>query len=187
MRLFVAVDVNDETRAQLSAARESISALIGNARVPPRIAWVNPAVAHVTLRFIGETSETVARAIQDALGAAPLCAPFHVTWETVGTFGGPRHPRVIWVAPTTGAEALTELAERVDQRLDPVIGRSEERPFKPHLTIARVRDAGRNVAWSAALAAVHFTPAVTTIDHVTLYQSRLSPKGPTYTALSTHG
>ena len=186
MRLFVAVDIDDDTRAQLVAARRSIESVIAQARVPPRVTWVNPELAHVTLRFIGETPETHLAAIQDALGSLAI-DPFDVVWDAVGAFGGVHRPRVLWVAPATAVEPFRRLATRVSAILDPLIGPGEAREFKPHITLGRVRDAGRGADWRAALAAVALTPSVTRVDQVTLYESRLSPKGPTYTAVSRHG
>lgn len=186
MRLFVAIDVDAGTRAQFAPAREAIEGVVGEARVPPRITWVKGDAAHVTVRFIGEVPEQQGRAIADALAAVRFAA-FDVIWERVGTFGGARHPRVIWIAPTGGDEAFAALAHQVNAVLDPLLGPGESRPFTPHLTLGRVRDAGRGVDWARAIAAVRMSPSVTRVDHVTLYHSRLSPKGPTYTALSIHG
>lgn len=186
MRLFIAIDPDDGTRAQLAAAREAIQRVVEQSRVPPRITWVAPGAAHVTLRFLGHVPDDILPAIQGALTAIRV-VPFEVHWETVGTFGGLRNPRVVWVAPTAGAEALTALADQVNGQLDSVVGRGESRPFKPHLTLGRVREAGGRVDWARALATVSWTPTITRVDRVVLYESRLSPKGPTYTALSTHG
>lgn len=186
MRLFVAVDIDSETRRQLSHIRESIDAVVREARVPPRITWVKDDVAHVTVRFIGDTPESGLPALQEALGHVDIEA-FDVTWGSLGAFGGLRNPRVLWIAPTQGAEFLEDVAAQVASAVDVIVGPGETRSFKPHLTVARIRDAGRGVDWTRALHSVVLTPAVTRVESVTLYQSRLSPKGPTYTALSRHG
>jgi 2'-5' RNA ligase len=186
LRLFVAVDIDEATREQLRVARATLEQWLERVRLPPRMTWVKPEVAHVTVRFIGEMTESAVRPIQDAL-AGVVIAPFEVTWQIAGTFGGTKHPKVVWVAPSAGVAAFVELAERVNAALDPVIGPPDERRFRPHLTISRVREPGRGVDWAEAIAALRFVPSPMLVDHVTLYQSRLSPKGPTYTALSSHG
>jgi 2'-5' RNA ligase len=186
MRLFVAIDPDERTRAQLADAHAAIQAIVEQSPTPPRITWVMPAVAHVTLRFIGEVPDTVRPSIQRALERIRI-APFALRWETIGTFGGLHHPRVIWIGPTAGTEMLQALAEQVNTELDPVLGAGESRTFRPHLTFGRVREPGRRVNWAKALAAAQWTPTVSRIDRIVLYQSRLSPKGPTYTALSAHG
>jgi 2'-5' RNA ligase len=186
MRLFIAFEIDDVTRAQLGEARGALQRVVTTAATPPRVTWVKDDAAHVTLRFIGETPAETSHTIQDALGAVTV-SPFDVRWETVGTFGGMRRPRTIWVAPTAGTAECQMLVARINQQLDPLIGAGETRPFTPHLTIGRVRDPGRGVDWTHALAAVHWRPSVTRVERFVLYQSRLSPHGPTYTALSTHG
>ena len=186
MRLFLAADIDAETRRRLATVEDELRAGFAEARVPPRITWVDPLVAHVTVRFIGETSEETAVRVQSALAALRFRA-FAVTWGTLGTFGGNRHPRSIWVGPIAGQDGFARLAQDIDARLDPVIGAGSARPLTPHLTLGRVRDRGTGVDWARALQAVTFTPTVTRIEHVTLYQSRLSSKGPTYTAMSRHG
>jgi 2'-5' RNA ligase len=182
MRLFVAVYIDDRTRAQLRAAREAIQSVVDRARVPPRLTWVKDESAHVTMRFIGEASESTAAKIEQALTTPWALAPFDVRWERLGAFPNARRPRVLWVGPAF-AEDLARLAAAVSGKVDPLIGAGEARPFTPHVTLARVKDAGKAVEWSRALDARRWVTTVTRVDHVTLYLSRPSSKGPTYTAL----
>lgn len=184
MRVFVAIDIDEATRAQMAPARDAIARVIGAAAAPPRVAWVAENAAHVTLRFIGETPDHEVAAIQHALAPRFGIAPFEVEWHALGTFPGGRQPRVLWIGPTRGGEALQQLATAVNERLNAIVGPPEARPFRPHLTLGRVKDPGRGVDWRGGLDAAGWSPTRTTIDHVTLYASRLSPKGPTYTAVS---
>jgi 2'-5' RNA ligase len=186
MRLFIAFDIDAATRAQLTSVREAIERVISAAASPPRVTWVKSEAAHVTLRFIGETPPQTLEAVQQALGGMAV-EPFEVRWDAVGTFGGTRHPRVIWISPGSGIEQCRELVGRLDVALEALVGPGESRPFVPHLTLGRVRAPGRRVDWARALAAVRWEPTVTLVDQIVLYQSQLSPKGPTYTALSTRG
>ena len=182
MRLFVAADVGDETRAQIRAVREQLAPLLAAARRPPRVTWVKDEGAHVTLRFIGEVSDEAGEEIEGALTPDFAMKAFEVRWDRVGTFPGGRSPRVIWIGPAVGADELGDLAREVEDRLAPLVGPGEVRPFKAHLTIGRVKEPGR-FEWSDALSRVRLEPTVTRVDHVTLYRSRLSPKGPTYTEM----
>ena len=88
---------------------------------------------------------------------------------------------------TVGLDSFTQLAQEIDVRIDPVLGEGRSQPFAPHLTLGRVKESGRGVDWPRALQAVRFTPTFTRVARVTLYQSRLSSKGPTYTAVSSYG
>ena len=186
MRLFVALDIDDDTRAQLAAVCELIQRRVREARVPPRVTWVKAAAAHLTLRFIGNVSAETAAAVTSTLDTLRV-SPAIVEWGTVGTFGGLRRPRVVWIAPTKGGDEVVLLAKSVNDILDPLLGAGESRPFRPHVTLGRVREPGRDVEWAAALDEVRWRTTRTQITGVTLYESRHSPTGPTYTALSTHG
>jgi 2'-5' RNA ligase len=184
MRLFVAVDIGDALRGQLAPARAAIETVIARARVPPRVVWTRDEQAHVTLRFIGETDDEQAAAIRAALSHDIPIAPFEVQWDRVGTFGG-REPRVIWIGGHASPDAFAALVDEVNRRLEPLVGPGELRPFRAHVTLGRVKDPGRGVDWARALEAVRLRPAITRVDHATLYVSRLSPRGPTYTAICT--
>jgi 2'-5' RNA ligase len=184
MRLFVAADISDDTRTQLLRVRHQLEPLLARARRAPRITWVSPEVAHVTLRFIGEVTGEKAAALRNVICGNLDRPPFSVQWSTVGTFPSGRSPRVVWLGATHGALELSALAAAVNVELESLVGPADERPFKPHLTVARIKDSGAGVAWRQTVAEV--TPGVTTthVDHVTLYQSQLSSKGPTYHPLS---
>ena len=185
MRIFVAVDIDDKTRAQLSGAREAMLSVLATARVPPRVTWVKPESAHVTLRFIGETADTVAEIVKRALSDGFDALPFEMTWRAVGTFPAGRHPRVVWIGTADRPNAITALADEINARLEPLVGAGESRPFKPHITLGRVKEPGVSVDWPRALAAVQWAHTTTRVDHVTLYASRTSPAGAVYTALAT--
>jgi RNA 2',3'-cyclic 3'-phosphodiesterase len=180
VRLFAAVDVDDDTRAAIGEVRRHLQAALLAAPAPPRVTWVREDAAHVTLRFIGEVGPETAVAIRAALAAPIRVPPFELQWDRLGRFPGGRAPRVIWVGASRGADQLARLARMVGERLDPIVGADEPRPFTAHVTIGRIKDPGRGFDWRAALAAVTLAPTITHTDHVTLYRSHLSPKGPSY-------
>src|ERR671910_944127 len=122
MRLFVAADVSEQTRAQLVSVREQLESSLAGARKPPRITWVKPENAHVTMRFIGEVAEDRAAVIRTALNGHFTMPPFEVRWSTAGTFPAGRSPHVVWLGATAGAEELSRLAHAVSDRLQPIIG-----------------------------------------------------------------
>jgi 2'-5' RNA ligase len=185
VRLFVALDVSDETRAQVRKVRETLEPQLARARRPPRVTWVADGAAHVTLRFIGEVADEIGDRVQEAMQAPLGRSVFEIDWRGVGTFPGGRHPRVIWIGVASGADAASSLAQAINARLDPIVGPGEARPFRPHLTVGRVKEPGAGFDWPLGIAAVEAGATRSRIDHVTLYRSRTSPKGPTYTALCT--
>jgi 2'-5' RNA ligase len=184
MRLFVAIDLSAETRTLVGEIQARLEAQLLLARRAPRITWVKPEAAHVTLQFLGETSDSQVERLTGALGSPRLAnEPFAVLWGALGTFPETRQPRVVWLGAATGAKELSTLAGNVRERLAVIGVERDARPFRSHITIGRVRDPGI-VNWPGVLKRVLFAPSASRVDHVTLYRSQLSPRGPTYTAVA---
>jgi 2'-5' RNA ligase len=183
MRLFIAVDVNDEVRAEMRRVRLAIEAALTASRRTPRVTWVSPAVAHVTLRFVGEVGDAAAAALVAAFAVRFEIPVFELRWQGLGAFPAGRSPRTLWIGAAAGEAAMAQLASEVESRVAPIVGAGDARAFRGHLTLGRVRDAGRGVDWPTILAAIPCGPATQKVDTVTLYRSQLSPRGPTYTAL----
>lgn len=184
MRLFLAIDPGAETRRAVASMRQALAAAVADAAQPPRVAWVKDEAAHVTLRFIGEQEAGVVERLVDALAAPLGVAPFTLEWTHLGSFPASAQPRVVWMGAARGGEAFDALVQRLDERLDPIVEQQRERAARPHITIGRVKERGHGIDWPALLAATACPVTVTTVDHVTLYASRLSAQGPTYTAVN---
>lgn len=183
MRLFTAIDLSDETRAELARVRAVLERSLTGVRQPPRVTWVAPEAAHVTVRFIGHVSDEIGERVRAAL-AAPIGIPsFDVEFGGIGTFPNSRRPRVVWIGARDGADRIAAVADAVNARLEPIVGAGEGRAFRAHLTVGRVKEAGRGVDWDRVLASAGARPTHSRIDHVTLYLSRVSSKGPTYTSV----
>src|SRR5262249_18195789 len=182
MRVFVAADVPDAVRDALAAEQKRIGAAVGSSRSSLR--WVKPDHAHLTLVFIGNVDDARVPELAATIATDVDIAPFNVVFDGFGVFPPRGAPRVLWVGVGAGARELIDLqrvvADRVAARGLPI----EVRAFHPHLTLARWRES-RPADRTRALAAPARGPiARAQIDGATLYQSRLSPAGPTYVALA---
>jgi 2'-5' RNA ligase len=182
VRLFIAAEMN---RAVADAAAVVIEDLRDrSARLAPRakITWAAPERLHVTVRFIGEADEARTQAIRSVLIPAIEARVFDLSVEGVGAFP-PKGPlRVIWAGLTDGCDGLLEVERAVSRRLETLV-RAEDRPYSPHLTLARVREpAGLSRAILLdGLASRHFGRVH--VDAITLYESRLSPNGASHVPL----
>jgi 2'-5' RNA ligase len=182
MRLFLAVEMS---AAVEDTARETIDELRARvARLAPRakITWSAPERIHVTLRFIGEADEVATQAIRSALGQRIDAPVVDVTVEGVGAFPPKGPPRVLWAGLTDGRDGLLEVEQAVSQCLGTLVS-PEDRPFSPHLTLARVKE-------PAGLSRASLFEGLTTrhfgrvhVDAITLFESRLSSKGATHVPL----
>ena len=182
MRLFIGVEMNQSVQ---EATRDVIDDLRArSARLAPRakITWSAPERLHVTIRFIGEADETKARAIRSALGPTIDAPVFDVTVEGVGAFPPKGPPRVFWAGLADGRTGLLEVEHAVSQRLETLVP-AEDRPYSPHLTLARVKEpAGLSRATLLeGLTERHF--GTVHVDTITLFESRLSPEGATHVPL----
>ena len=180
MRLFVALDLDDDARVAIAALQRRVTQAFG---VDRSIKMVDPARMHVTLAFLGEIAEHDVPAIVDALSVGFDVCPFSAEFHGLGVFPPRGAPRVLWLGVGRGESEIVQLQREVAARLEKLSVTLEPRPFHPHLTLARwrtSRPADRERALSAESRAV----APVNVDHVTLYQSRLSPAGSAYTALA---
>ena len=180
MRLFVALDIPEETRR---AIRELISRLQPVARGAK---WVRPEGIHITLKFIGWTEDDNLAQIKEHLSRVPHRAAIPVAFRNFGFFPNERRPRVFFVGIDAGAE-LARLAADIESQLAPLKIPKEERAFTPHLTLARFKT-NEGVAQMqkvlASMPAQDFGAMHATEFH--LYQSMLESNGAIYTKLASY-
>ena len=180
MRLFVALDLDDEARGAVAALQQRVAKALGDS---PSMKMVDPAHMHLTLAFLGAIAEPDAPAIVEALSRDIDLRPFAADFQGVGVFPPRGAPRVLWLGVGQGESEITHLQQEVVRRLERLGTTLERRPFHPHLTLARwrtSRPADRRLVPTVESRAV----ARVAVDRVTLYQSRLSAAGPAYTALA---
>ncbi len=177
MRLFVAVplpsELTDRAAALLPAAL-------------PAIKPVRAELMHLTLAFLGWTpDEQLDDVVAAARGAASGQPAFDLSFAGAGRFPATGRPRVVWLGIGQGQEPLAALAGRVVAELRARDLKSDDRPFAPHLTLARVRDevtAPESRTIAAAVEAVAVPELRTRVERIAVVESVLSPKGPRYTA-----
>lgn len=145
---------------------------------------VAPKDLHVTLKFLGDVPDEKAAAVAAAVRqAARGERAFTARVRGVGQFP-PRGAARVWWAGLEGADALVRIARRLDDALAPLGFPREERPFTPHLTVARARSSTGAERAKAAAERVRVEDDAR-IDRVVLFRSVLGPGGPTYTPVAT--
>lgn len=180
MRLFVALDVPEETRRALRTLVTRFGAICRGAR------WVRPEGIHITLKFIGHVADEKLPDIQQQLEHVPATRPFEIFFRRFGFFPNEKRPRVFYVGIEAGAD-LSVLAGEIENRLEPLGIAKERRAFQPHLTLARFKtsqgleDLRKQIA---SLPAQDFGGGAAQEFH--LYQSVLQSGGAVYTKLSTY-
>lgn len=130
-RLFagVAAEASETLLRTLSDMQEALRG--------EHIRWVRPENLHLTVDFFGETPDERIPALEEALArAARRTPPFAMAIGGLGTFGGPRHPRVLWAGIESAG--LARLHGCVAEELRAAGREPDARAFAPHLTLARI-------------------------------------------------
>jgi RNA 2',3'-cyclic 3'-phosphodiesterase len=187
MRLFVGVDINARVVERIAECLDELRRRVAQRAPRARISWVLPDRLHVTVRFIGEATETQAREIAASLSPTLPLDPFEAIFTGIGAFPPHGPPRVLWVGIGAGVEPFVALEREVTARLDACGMPPEERPYRPHVTIARVREPAGLRASPLLDEFDARAFGASSVETITLFQSRLSPKGSVYVPLqSTH-
>jgi 2'-5' RNA ligase len=179
LRVFLALDIPEEVRHALGCLISKLERTCRGAR------WVRATGLHVTLKFIGEAQPEIVERIQAELATIRLAASVEMTFRDVGFFPNERHPRVFWVG-ISATPNLAELAGEIERHLEPLGIPREQRPFRPHLTLARFKsEEGLERLREALHAAGQLEFGATRTGELHLYRSQLKPGGAEYTRLKT--
>jgi 2'-5' RNA ligase len=137
-RLFVGVPLSPAAASEIEAIVEGVRA-IPLATGARDVRWVRLDGLHLTLRFLGPTLPDRVEATTDAVARAAENAggPFEIELAGAGSFPPGRRPRTLWIGLSAGIERLGGLARGTQEALQEAGWPPEERPFRPHLTVAR--------------------------------------------------
>jgi 2'-5' RNA ligase len=177
VRIFLAVFPPPEVQRAVFAAAEALK------RPGDGVSWVSAKNLHYTLRFMGELGADGAGRVKLAADeAAQTGAAFTAALGPLGAFPNARRARVLWAGMTEGGERLSALAAALEAALRRKGFDRADHAFTAHLTIGRVRDP--HADWTERLAAARVEGAARfTVDRICVVESRLSPKGSTYTVI----
>ena len=180
MRLFAAIPVT-------GTAEEALRDLVSRYRSQDwPVKWVRPDGLHLTVKFLGPVESAGVPAIEAALAGASAGTPrLPFSLRELGAFPGFGRARVIWAGLESDA-ALELMVDRVERACAALGFPVEGRPFRPHVTLGRVRE-GRRLpeAAIATLEGAALPPAEFLADRLVLLESRPGPGGSVYATLAT--
>ncbi len=175
IRAFIAVQLPDEVKDALGEVQRALKSRVS----PSAVRWVRPEQMHLTLFFLGDTDTDKLPSVRDAMDVvATSHAPFVMRLGGVGCFPNARRPRVVWVGLAEEEAQLVSLKAALDASLAPLDWTPDDKPFRAHLTLGRVKDERgvQGVDWATDVA--RLSVPITTLH---LIESKLRPDGPTYT------
>lgn len=181
LRLFFALPLG-EAGGFLRVVREDLACF------PRILRAVAPENYHLTLKFLGDTADETRRSLVDGfhsldLGSLP---PLPFILEGLGAFPGSASPRVIWCGLTLDAAALEKIRSPIEALCYSHGFADETRPFRPHLTLARLRrnakPPGELAAYLSSRKDTRYGESV--FDRIVLFRSDLDRQGPRYSVLA---
>jgi RNA 2',3'-cyclic 3'-phosphodiesterase len=174
MRAFIAIELPESIRKALASQQARFRAVCPEAR------WTRPEGIHLTLKFLGQISGLQEAEVKSKLGRLERFEEFTVGVQGFGFFPEAKRPRVFW-AGLDAPPALARLAAQVESALAPLGFPSENRAFRPHLTLARFK-IPRPQPRMEALLAEQNNPllGIFEVSEFFLWESRLLPGGAEY-------
>lgn len=173
-RVFIGMDLDEETRQALAAL---IPAALPDG-MPGRP--TDPRNWHLTVRFLGDTEDVTVDRVMAALADEPLGPAFRIRLGGFGGFPNLTRATVLWVGLLDGYDEASALVEHVDDALEGVGFERGDRPFRPHVTLSRIRPPQAIGALTEAAGEINLGMTVT---RLTLFQSHLGTGHPRYRIL----
>jgi 2'-5' RNA ligase len=175
-RGFIAIDI--KATPQIITFEKEI------AKTGADVKLVEPGNIHITVKFLGDTDENHIDAIEQSIKESVLAIkPFSIILKGTGVFPNQNYMKVIWIGITDEGNIET-IARAIDEKLEPLGFKKENRGFSPHLTVGRVKTARNKDQLLKVIGnykTVEFT--IQNVQLITLKKSELTPKGPIYTTI----
>lgn len=183
-RTFCAIELGAEVRAGLHDHARRVREAVPDASA----SWSKPENVHLTLKFFGNVpTKNLPGISAAATRAAKEFSPFQIKIGGTGVFPKASRPQVLWIGVEDRSGRLVELQRRMEDEFAVEGFAKENRAYKPHLTIARLR----RPEGARELAEIHlqtnFGFVEIRVNEFVIFRSQLSPKGSIYTVISKHG
>jgi 2'-5' RNA ligase len=181
IRAFLAIEPPEDILQALSELQEKLKR-----EIKGRISWTKPQGQHLTLKFFGDISRgdvtNICSAVQNRTALAPS---LNLKIEKIGVFPDARKPRVLWSGIAGDGEKLSALQKQLDSDFEGIGFPKEDRPFRAHLTLGRIKKSQILTGISEALAKHNaFATGVFSCKELIVFQSKLLPQGAVYTKLA---
>lgn len=177
VRCFVAIDAGAEVQAAAAAFHAT--------GATPGLRWEDPSKLHVTLKFLGNVGldvlEALSRRLSDALRYR---SSFDIIYEGLGAFPSFERPRIFWLG-VRDPQPLIALQREVEAITRTMGFAEDERPFHPHITLARIRQHTAAHRLTATLKSLTLEPVLTRCTEVLLMKSELRPETSKYTVVQS--
>ena len=176
IRTFAAIEFPENIKRQAIEIQEDLR------EYGCRISWTKASGMHLTVKFLGDTDESIIDALGDAFGE--VCrrySGFELNLSETGVFGG-KHPTVMWLG-LSFPEELMNFQKEIDRAAEKFGFKPEKRQFHPHLTLARIKDTSGVLPMIEKFRKIELEKVAFSGDELILFRSDLKPSGAVYTLL----
>jgi len=181
IRTFIAIPVPEPLIQLRDKLKFSVSEKTG------KIRWVRNDQLHLTLKFLGDTSEASIDEVRKVVQKiADQSRPFNLFINNTGCFPKVERPRVMWVGLDGEIDQLNQLVGVIQDELDPLGFPKDEKAYHAHITLGRAKYPQRNTPDISTFLNTSYEPIPFRIEKFQFVSSELFPNGPVYTILSTH-
>ena len=149
--------------------------------------WSRAENIHLTVKFFGNVDQAKAPVISAAAArVVKEFSPIQIEVGTTGVFPRPSRPQVLWIGIADPSGELLKLQQRLEHEFAREGFPKEDRAFRPHLTIARIRKPQNADRLAQTHLGLEFSSVPVTLNELILFRSELSSKGSKYTSISRH-
>src|SRR4030066_1478927 len=180
IRAFLAIEPPGDILQAVSGLQEKLKH-----EITGKISWTRPQGNHITLKFFGNIDKddikNICAVVEKQVASVP---PLSLTIEKMGVFPDARRPRILWLGATGDVEELTALQIRMESDFEGIGFERENRPFRAHLTLGRIKIPQETTGISESLSKYcNCTIGEFSCRELVLFQSKLTPQGAVYTKL----
>ena len=181
IRAFLAIEPPEDILQAISRLQEKLKRESSG-----RISWTKPQGQHLTLKYFGDISaEDVKNIYSAAENRIASVSSLNLKVEKLGVFPDARRPRVLWCGVAGDGEKLSLLQKQLEADFEGIGFPREDRPFRAHLTLGRIKESHGLTGISEALTnQKDFATGVFECKELILFQSKLLPQGAVYTKMA---
>ncbi len=176
-RIFTAIDIPGEARQKISNYSKSLRREFPDLCV----GWEKPEKIHLTLKFFGDVDEFELENIEIAAeNTARQVSDFNLKIISNGVFPDLQKPKILWLGLEDENSSLKRMNEILESECEKFGFTKEKRDFKPHLTIARLREPEKSKKLAETHLENEFPPIEFKVQSIVIYESKLLPTGSIY-------
>ncbi|NOX38064.1 MAG: RNA 2',3'-cyclic phosphodiesterase [Calditrichaeota bacterium] len=181
IRTFIAIKISPELMQHCAALIDELKTL------PAAVKWVKPETIHLTLKFLGNITRDQLEQVQQVVESVVRGeGAFELESAELGAFPSLDRPRVFWVGLAgNGQQQLMALQKKLESALAQIGFPEEARPFKPHLTLGRVKSSRQLTQVIGKIKSTAFPNIAFPVKEVLIMRSELRPDGARYSVLKS--